>query len=181
MGPKSAFFGAMDCSLRDALRKEQSVAPPKTGNDGRIEESSRRLQWSDITGILDLITLYNMFTRADIQSSKEALQISLMTQEIFSNVVAFLTKGAHTLEVLPRVHPSALLMMHTCHNLWGVSSKKKSITGNTGSMSTQQMTLSWTGTPLLALTEEKLILPLLTIDQSKMCKENMNLPCVALF
>ena len=48
-------------------------------------------------------------------------------------------------------------------------------------MSTQQMTLSWTGTPLVALAEEKLILPLLTIDQSKMCKENMNLPCVALF
>ena len=46
------------------------------------------------------------------------------------------------------------------------------------SMSTQQMTLSWT---LVALAEEKLILPLLTIDQSKMCKENMNLPCVALF
>ena len=85
------------------------------------------------------------------------------------------------MEVLHRVHPSALLMMHTCHNLWGVSSKKKSITANTLSMSTQQMTLSWTGTPLVALAEEKLILPLLTIDQSKMCKENMNLPCVALF
>ena len=48
-------------------------------------------------------------------------------------------------------------------------------------MSTQQMTLSWTGTPLVALAEEKLILPWLTIHQSKMCKENMNLPCVALF
>ena len=48
-------------------------------------------------------------------------------------------------------------------------------------MSTQQMTLSWTGTPLVALAEETLILPWLTIDQSKMCKENMNLPCVALF
>ena len=35
------------------------------------------------------------------------------------------------LEVLHRVHPSALLMMHTCDNLWGVSSKEKSITGNT--------------------------------------------------
>ena len=35
--------------------------------------------------------------------------------------------------------------------------------------------------PLVALAEEKLILPLLIIDQSKMCKENMNLPCVALF
>ena len=79
-----------------------------------------------------------------------------MTQEIISNVVAFLTKGAHTLEVLHRVHPSALLMMHTCHKLWGVSSKKKSITGNTLSMSTQEMTLSWTGTPLVALAEEKL-------------------------
>ena len=45
-------------------------------------------------------------------------------------------------------------------------------------MSTQQMTLSWTGTPLVALAEEKLILPLLTIDESKMWKENVNLPCV---
>ena len=26
------------------------------------------------------------------------------------------------MEVLHRVHPSALLMMHTCCNLWGVSS-----------------------------------------------------------
>ena len=48
-------------------------------------------------------------------------------------------------------------------------------------MSTQQMTLSWTGTLLVALAEEKLILPLLTIDQSKMCKENINLPCLAFF
>ena len=121
----------MDCSLREASRNEQSIAPPKSGNDGRIEESSRRLHWSDITGTLDLITLYNMFTRADIQCSKQALQIYLMTQEMISNVVAFLTKGVHTLEVLHRVHPSALLMMHTCHNQWGVSSKKRSITGNT--------------------------------------------------
>ena len=43
------------------------------------------------------------------------------------------------------------------------------------------MTLSWTGTPLVALAEEKLILLLFTINQSKMRKENMNLPCVALF
>ena len=71
------------------------------------------------------------------------------------------------MEVFHRVHPSVLLMMHTCHRLWGVSSNKKSIT--------QQMTLSWTGTPPVALAEEKLILPLLTMDQSKMCKENMNL------
>ena len=131
MGPKNAFFWAMDCSLREALHKEQSITPPKSGNDGRIEESSRRLHWSDITGTLDLITLYNMLTRADIQRSKQALQISLMTQEIICNVVAFLTKGAHTLEVLHRVHPAALLMMHTCHKFWGVSSKKKSITGGT--------------------------------------------------
>ena len=48
-------------------------------------------------------------------------------------------------------------------------------------MSTQQMTLSWTGTPLVALAEEILILLLVTINQSKMCKENMKLPCVALF
>ena len=66
---------AMDYSLREASLKEQSIAPPKSGNDGRIEESSRLLHWSDITGTLDLITLYNMFTRADIQCSKEALQI----------------------------------------------------------------------------------------------------------
>ena len=128
-----------------------------------------------------MITLYNMFTRADFQRSKQALRILLMNQEIISNVIAFLTKGAHTLEVLHRVHPSGLLMMHTCHKFCGVSSKKKSITGNTRSMFTQQLTLSWTGTPLVALADEKLILPLLTIDQSKMCKEHMNLPCVALF
>ena len=48
-------------------------------------------------------------------------------------------------------------------------------------MSTQQMTLSWTGIPLVAWAEENLILPLLTINQSKMCKENMNMPCMALF
>ena len=35
------------------------------------------------------------------------------------------------LEVLQRVHPSALLMMDTRRKLWGVSSKKKSITGGT--------------------------------------------------
>ena len=75
MGPKNVFFGAMDCLLRQASRKEQSIAPPKSDNDGRIEESSRRLHWSDITGTLDLITLYNVFTRADIQCSKQALQI----------------------------------------------------------------------------------------------------------
>ena len=78
-----------------------------------------------------MITLYHMFTLADIQRSKQALKIYLMTQEIISNVVALLTKGAHTLEVLHRVHPSALLMMHTFRNLWGVSSKRKSITGGT--------------------------------------------------
>ena len=117
MGPRNIFLGAMDCSLSEASRKEQSIAPSKSGNDGRTEESSRRLHWSDIPGTLDVITLYNMFRRADIQRSKRALQISLMTQEIISNIVAFLTKGAHTWEVLHRVHPSALLMMHTCHKL----------------------------------------------------------------
>ena len=54
-----------------------------------------------------------------------------MIQEIISNVVAFLTKGAHTLEVLHRVHPSALLMMDTCRKLCRVSSKKANITGGT--------------------------------------------------
>ena len=72
-----------------------------------------------------------MFTRGDIQRSKQALQIQLMIQEIISNVVAFLTKGAHTLEVLHRVHPSALLMMDTCQKLCRVSSKKTNITGGT--------------------------------------------------
>ena len=117
MGPKNASFGAMDCSLRRAPRKERFIAPSKPGNDGTIEESSRRLHSSDIAGTLDLITLYNMFRWANIQRSKKALQISLMTQEIISIIVAFLQKGAHTLEVLHRVHPSALLMMHTCHKL----------------------------------------------------------------
>ena len=41
-------------------------------------------------------------------------------------------------------------------------------------MSTQQMTLTWSGTPLVALAEDKLISLLLTINQSKMSKENMN-------
>ena len=36
-------------------------------------------------------------------------------------------------------------------------------------MSTQHMTLSWTRTTLVALAEEKLILPLLTMNQSKLC------------
>ena len=35
--------------------------------------------------------------------------------------------------------------------------------------------------PFVALAEEKSILPLVTINQSKMCKENKNLPCLALF
>ena len=29
MGPQNAFFGAMDCSLREASHNEQSIAPPK--------------------------------------------------------------------------------------------------------------------------------------------------------
>ena len=40
---KNAFFGAMDCYLREASRTEQSIAPPKRGNDGRIYELSRQL------------------------------------------------------------------------------------------------------------------------------------------
>ena len=35
------------------------------------------------------------------------------------------------LEVLHRVHPSALLMRDTWLKLWGVSSKNKNITGGT--------------------------------------------------
>ena len=74
-GSKQCSFGAMDCSLREASRIEQSIAPPKPGNDGRIYGSSRHLHRSDITGTLDLITLYHMFMRADIQRSKQAFQI----------------------------------------------------------------------------------------------------------
>ena len=80
-----------------------------------------------------------------------------------------------------RVHPLALLMMGTCRKLWRVSSENKNITGGTRSMSTQQITPSWTGTTLVALAEEKLILLLLTMNQSKLCKENTNSPCVVLF
>ena len=54
-----------------------------------------------------------------------------MMKEIISNVVAFLTKGAHTLEVLHRVHLSALLMIDTCRKLCRVSSKKTNISGGT--------------------------------------------------
>ena len=68
MGPKNGFLGAMDCSLREASRKVQSIAPSKPGNDGRIEKSSRRLHWSDITGTLDLITLYNIFERQTLSA-----------------------------------------------------------------------------------------------------------------
>ena len=68
---KCSFWG----SLHQASRKEQSIAPPKPGNDGRIYESSRHLHWSDITSTLDVITWYHMFTRPDIQRSKQALQI----------------------------------------------------------------------------------------------------------
>ena len=59
----------------EASRIEQSIATPKPSNDGRIYESSSQLHWSDITGILDLITLYHMFMRADTLRSKQALQI----------------------------------------------------------------------------------------------------------
>ena len=50
---------------------------------------------------------------------------------MISNVVAFLTKGAHMLEVLHRVHPSALLLMDTCRDVWGLSSKNNNMTGGT--------------------------------------------------
>ena len=73
MVPKNAFFGAMDCSLREASRKEQSIAPSKPSNDGRIYESSRHLHCSDTKGTLDLITWYHMFTRTDIQRSKQGI------------------------------------------------------------------------------------------------------------
>ena len=48
-------------------------------------------------------------------------------------------------------------------------------------MSTQQMTLSWRGTSPVALAKEKLILLLLTMNQSKFCKENTYLPLLLLF
>ena len=64
--------------MREASRIEQSIAPPAPSHDSRIYESSRQLHWSDITGILDLITLYHMFMRADTRRSKQALQIGWM-------------------------------------------------------------------------------------------------------
>ena len=79
------------------------------------------------------------------------------------------------------MHPSALLLMDTFRSLWGVSSKKKNITAGTLSMSTQKMTLSLTATTLVAFAGGKLILPLLTMNQSKLCKENANSPCMVLF
>ena len=94
-----------------------------------------------------------------------------MIQEIISNVVTCLTEEAHALEVLHRVHPSALLIMDTCRKLWGVSINNKNITVGTWSMSTEQMTLSWTGSTLVALTEEKLIPPFLTINQGNFAKK----------
>ena len=48
-------------------------------------------------------------------------------------------------------------------------------------MSTQRMTLRWTGTTLVALAEGRLIFPLLTINQSKFRKENTNSPCMVPF
>ena len=48
-------------------------------------------------------------------------------------------------------------------------------------MSTQQMTQSWKGTTPVALAEEKLILPLLTMNQSQLCKENRNSPWIVPF
>ena len=118
-------------SMREASRIEQSIGTPKPSNDGRIDELSSPLHWSDIAGILDLMTLYHMFVRADTQHSKGALQIKLMIEEIISNVVAFLTKGAHMLEVLYRVHLSALRMTDTWLEQCEVSSKNKNITGGT--------------------------------------------------
>ena len=43
------------------------------------------------------------------------------------------------------------------------------------------MTFTLTGTTLVALAEEKLIFALSTMNQSKLCKENTNSPCVVLF
>ena len=48
-------------------------------------------------------------------------------------------------------------------------------------MSTEQVTLSGTGTTVVALAEEKLILPSFTTNQSKLSKENTTSPCVVLF
>ena len=48
-------------------------------------------------------------------------------------------------------------------------------------MSTQQMTLSWTGTSPVPLAREKLILPLLTMNQCKFCKGNTHPSLLVLF
>ena len=74
-GSKKCFFWGNGLFLARGLAQGTVHCPPKSGNNGRIEEPSRHPHWSDITGTLDLITLYNMFTRADIQCFKQALQI----------------------------------------------------------------------------------------------------------
>ena len=78
------------------------------------------------------------------------------------------------LEVLHRVHLLGLLMMDTWLEQWEVSSKNKNITGGTCSRSTQHMTLSLTGTTLVALGQEKLVVSPSNINQSELQKENTN-------
>ena len=117
--------------MHEAWRSEQSIAPPKHSNDGKIYESSGQLHWNDITSILDVITLYHMSMRADSQFSKQDLQVSMIISDVISNVVTFLTKGAHMLVVLHRLHPSALLTTDTGLKLSGVSSNDKNIGGGT--------------------------------------------------
>ena len=65
--------------MREASRIERSIGTPKPSNDCRGYELSSQLQWTDIIGIIDLITLWHMFMRADTQHLKQALQIYMVT------------------------------------------------------------------------------------------------------
>ena len=52
---------------------------------------------------------------------------------------------------------------------------------NEGMNHKYSLKLSWIGTTLVVLAEDKLILPLLTMNQSKLCKENGKSPWIVLF
>ena len=60
------------------------------------------------------------------------LYLLYMTEKNYQTTAG---RSVHTdrlqLEVLHRVHPSALLMIDTCRKLWAVSSKKRNITAGT--------------------------------------------------
>ena len=101
-----------------ASRIEQSIRTPPPRHDGTVYESSSQLHCSDITDIVDWMTLYHMIVRADNQHIKQALQIALLFSEIVANVVAFPKKGAHLLQVVRRVQLSAFLMMDSWPEQW---------------------------------------------------------------